>query len=94
MAQPHADAFIEALPRYDGEGGGNLNIVHVDPNGEVTITDGTRTAIYAPIAGQSWLNPGDLHLTNQIEAGWFREVQAIVLADGKRKAVYEAIKPR
>jgi hypothetical protein len=68
----------------EGEG---LRIISVSTDG-VTVTDGTRTAIYVP-EGEGPSLRGDLQIVNgYTEAGWFMEANCLTIRDCNETAVY------
>jgi hypothetical protein len=83
----------EALPRSDKMNGVDLRIVEVGAEGEVTITDGERTAVYRPIEGEP-LEPENLRIfPAYVEAGFFSEANCVTLIDIEgRKVIYVPVR--
>lgn len=79
-----------SLPRSETMAGDDLRIVETD-GGTVTVTDGERTAVYAPLKGDPLQGPIEISPA-YVEAGWFSEANCVTLTNGDRRAVYVPVR--
>ena len=69
--------FQASLPRSGRMDGIDLQIVEIGDGGEVTISDGERSAVYTPMEGEP-LSPERLRIfPAYVEAGQIRQAMAI-----------------